>query len=673
MKAEKDIHELCKKLKPIIGEKADTLWYTYLAEDDTGRKDVALTIQIIAEKLLKKHPLVKDTIVLTPPSPKEARGEFLIGDIVYNNDTLYPLYLRKDDFIKQVGIFSVTGEGKTNLAYLLALQLIKAKIPFLVVDWKRSWRNILTLQDRFPELKQIQVYTIGRDIVPFHWNPFRAPPNADTQSWISTISEALEISHLSGPGVAYYFNKIYLKLFRELTNGFYPNFFDGLREIEKIRAFERELKWKQTALRIFQSFTMGIAAKVFNARHPIKLEHILDKPVIFEFDLEMPKPLRIFLSEILLRWIHLFRLSQGETETLRHVCFLEEVHNLFTENKWISTTPHVLENVFREIRGFGQGIVSITQHPSLLPIYLLGNCHTQIYLGLQHADDIRAARKSLFLSYEEESYPTLLKVGECITKIKDRVDPCCVKIPLVPVRKGVITDQWLQVNTTGYFHGSSEGTSISYPPYLLADNKRGKTNGTQPDTSGNRQYGFLIDIFLHPFSPTTQRYRTLQWNPKYGNAYKNRLIAQGLIQPRRIITANGWLVLFDITQKGRMVLRDLGYDVKNTKEGIVHKFWKQRLSDYYKNRDLDVVVEETMNGRPDIVVRNQKKKVAVEIETGKSDAVGNIIRALKAGFDEVICVATNQYVADKIITDLTRKSITDKRVKVTSVLSFDDP
>jgi len=673
MKAEKDIHELCKKLKPIIGEKADTLWYTYVAEDDTGRKDVALTIQIIAEKLLKKHPLVKDTVVLTPPSPEEARGEFLMGDIVYNNDRLYPLYLRKDDFIKQVGIFSVTGEGKTNLAYLLALQLLKAKIPFLVVDWKRSWRNILTLQDRFPELKQIQVYTIGRDIVPFHWNPFRPPPNADTQSWISTIAEALETSHLSGPGVAYYFNKIYLKLFRELTNGFYPNFFDGLREIEKIRAFERELKWKQTALRIFQSFTMGIAAKVFNARHPIKLEHILDKPVIFEFDLEMPKPLRIFLSEILLRWIHLFRLSQGETETLRHVCFLEEVHNLFTENKWISTTPHVLENVFREIRGFGQGIISITQHPSLLPIYLLGNCHTQIYLGLQHADDIRAARKSLFLRYEEESYPTLLKVGECITKIKDRVDPCCVKIPFVPVRKGVITDQWLQVNTPGYLHGSSEGRSPSHPPYLLIDNKRGKTNGTQPDTSASRQYEFLLDIFLHPFAPTTQRYRTLQWNPKYGNAYKNRLIAQGLIQPRRIITINGWLVLFDITQKGRMVLRDLGYEVKNTKEGIVHKFWKQRLSDYYKNRDLDVVVEATMNGRPDIVVRNQKKKVAVEIETGKSDALGNIIRALKAGFDEVICVATNHNVADKIISDLSRRNITDKRVKVTSVLSFDAP
>jgi len=33
MKAEKDIHELCKKLKPVIGEKPDRLWCIYLAEN----------------------------------------------------------------------------------------------------------------------------------------------------------------------------------------------------------------------------------------------------------------------------------------------------------------------------------------------------------------------------------------------------------------------------------------------------------------------------------------------------------------------------------------------------------------------------------------------------------------------------------------------------------------
>ena len=29
-----EIEELCKKLKPIIGDEADSLWYMYLAEDE---------------------------------------------------------------------------------------------------------------------------------------------------------------------------------------------------------------------------------------------------------------------------------------------------------------------------------------------------------------------------------------------------------------------------------------------------------------------------------------------------------------------------------------------------------------------------------------------------------------------------------------------------------------
>ena len=308
MKKLEEIENLCKKLKPIIGSQADKLWYMYLAEDDNGRRKVSLEIEIIAEKYLKQESLVKKKILLEPPSKEISSGTFLLGDILYNDKKYHQLFLRKEDFIKQIGIFAITGEGKTNLAYLLAIQLLKSRVPFMVIDWKRSWRNLLSLKDKIPELKDVQVFTIGRDILPLLWNPFRPPPGADKNLWISTIADTLEKSHLSGPGVAYYLNKIYSKLFKGLDNNFYPNFFDGLRELENIKAYERELRWKQTALRIFQNFTMGNSSKVFNTRNPIKLEELLTKPVILELDFELPKPLRVFFSEIILRWIHLYRL-----------------------------------------------------------------------------------------------------------------------------------------------------------------------------------------------------------------------------------------------------------------------------------------------------------------------------------------------------------------------------
>jgi len=118
------------------------------------------------------------------------------------------------------------------------------------------------------------------------------------------------------------------------------------------------------------------------------------------------------------------------------------------------------------------------------------------------------------------------------------------------------------------------------------------------------------------------------------------------------------------------MLRDLGYEGKVISEGIIHKFWKHKIAEYYKNQGFEVLIEENINGRPDIIVNSGKKKVAIEIETGKSDFIGNIERDLNAGFDEVICVATDKYVEEKIREELKNRNIIDEKVKVSSVFSF---
>ena len=727
MNPSQNTENLCKKLKPIIGPQADHLWHMYLAEDLQNRNKIAQDIELIAEKYLKSQPLKNRQILLEPPNKKDSKGTYLIGDIIYNKTKLHRLHLKPKDFLNQVGIFAITGEGKTNLAYLLALQLLSPKTPFMVIDWKRSWRNLLSLQNKHPELKNVQVFTIGRDTLPFLWNVFRAPPGTDKEFWVGTIADTLERSHLSGPGVAYYFNKIYSKLFRGLPDDFYPNFFDGFRELKNIKVFGREANWKQTAQRIFQSFTLGRSKEIFNARNPVKIEELLNKPVILELDLEMPKPLRMFISEIILRWIHLYRLSKGETDELRHVLFLEEAHNLFSGSTFLKENKSI-ENLYREIRGFGQGLVSITQHPSLLPIELLGNCHTQIYLGLQHKDDIAMARKSLFLDYEDDEYLNLLEVGECIVKIKNRVEPCLVKTPFVPVDKGLVTDDWLRafsLNSKFHTHlwekdeisylslkkdvrdilngktdslyknektlSISRENTLPYFPAKQVINTSSKAGNTSCHTSiaakklpvnsrANKgkypdkfrpQHKLLIDILKNPFSSITRRYKRLGLHSKLGNKCRKDLISEKCILPRRIITGKGWITLFELTRKGKMVLCDLGYEFINESEGVVHKFWKFKVAEFYRNEGLDVRVEEYfVNGRPDIIVRKDGKRIAVEIETGKSNYVGNVERALEAGFDEVVCVAVNRFVEDKILRKLESEGLLDGRVRVVGIRGY---
>jgi len=444
---ELELKQLCKKLRPILGMRADALWMAYVtAETLPSKLETEALIQMLAVQYLAAS-VSEEPILLPPPSPDDAAGEFFLGTVHYGNRPLHPLYLRRENFIKHVGLYGVTGTGKTNAAHALLLGLLEKDIPFLVIDWKRSYRALRSLDH--PKVQGLRIFSVGRKTAsPFNWNPLRAPPGVHPKTWISVVAEALEKSHISGPGVADIFIEMFDKKFEEF--GLYdgpptrhPNFFDAAEELNRVQFKGRRMLWQDSCARILKTFTFGPAAGAFNARHPVKLEGLLDQPVIVELDQELPKPLRVFFSEIVLRWIHLYRLGQGETDDLRHVTVLEEVHNLFPKSLVERQAANSLENLFREIRGFGEGLINITQHPSVLPIYVLGNSNTQIYLGLQHEDDIQTARRALFLPQTEEAFLDCLRVGEGIVKIKGRVNPCFVRFPLVPVRKGVIDDQML--------------------------------------------------------------------------------------------------------------------------------------------------------------------------------------------------------------------------------------
>lgn len=444
---EAEVRDICRKLKPLLGRQADALWFAYLtAETPDSKRDAESLIHLLSARYLSGQ--VDDPAIrLPPPSKAAVQGRFLLGTVLYGDRPLHQLFLDRENFSKHIGIFSITGGGKTNVAQVLLLGLLQHEIPFLVLDWKRSYRDLLTLP--IPAVQALRIFSVGRKTAsPFQWNPLRAPPGVHPKTWISVMVEALEKSHISGPGVADILIESLDKNMEaagvyEGRQQQYPNFFDVVEGVSKMHERGRRMLWQDSCLRILKTFTFGPAAGAFNARHPLALEDLLTQPVIVELDQELPKSLRVFCSDVILRWIHLYRLSQGETEQLRHVTFLEEVHNLFPKTHLEKQASSSLENVFREIRGFGEGLVNITQHPSLLPIYILGNSNTLICLGLQHEEDIVTARRSLFLTPKEDVFFDRLPVGEGIVKVKGRISPCHVRFPKVPVRRGIITDDML--------------------------------------------------------------------------------------------------------------------------------------------------------------------------------------------------------------------------------------
>lgn len=415
------------------------LWrYFFSAETHGSKMEAAGLIRQLSLKYLSGG-VNRELIYLPPSKPAEAMGDFQMGYSMFPGAASNPVFIRKSELTRHMCILGTTGSGKTTLTYQLVTQLIRSGVPVWIVDWKRSYRNLVRIVGN----SDLTVFTIGRDVSPFDWNPLQPPPKTDPQSWYAIVCDILERSHISGQGVADVLLEHIEKL-SGLLSVSKVTLQEVRQSVERVKYPGRKGLWQQSCLRILRSFTYGEGPRrTFNSEQPIKLEKLLRKPVVFELDMSMPKNLRTFFMETIIRWLHLYRLGQGESSRLRHVLVLEEVHNLVSDGQ---ERESGLEAVFRELRSFGQGAIAITQHPSVLPIWMLGNVHTLVSFSLSHQADIESARKAFFLSYEDARCFDLLKTGEAVLKVKDRISPCHLGFAAVKLVGGRIKDTELRKN-----------------------------------------------------------------------------------------------------------------------------------------------------------------------------------------------------------------------------------
>ena len=71
---EQEIRNLCKKLKPLMGKRADALWTAYItAETPRSKQEAEALIQLLATQILSSN-LGDEPILLPPPSAEAAGG-----------------------------------------------------------------------------------------------------------------------------------------------------------------------------------------------------------------------------------------------------------------------------------------------------------------------------------------------------------------------------------------------------------------------------------------------------------------------------------------------------------------------------------------------------------------------------------------------------------------------
>jgi len=640
-----EFKSLLAKLRPVIGEMADAFWLSTLL-DPNQEKDIHAVAQALAAELLDESYVGKH-ILLEPPPEDKVQGDYPLGYVIYADKPVCSLALREDDLQQHVAILGRSGSGKTNLSYILVYHLLKAGKPFTVLDWRGTYRHFLNR----PEGKNILLLTLGEEKSP-SFNLLAPPDNLSlnmSEAYLRDIVSIVGKTYLPGhhllttKGVEYFFLKAldFYKMFDK------PVTFKDIRGyVDKYSADRREREWKITTLDVLFKLTTGPMGRLMNSESNINLSDIFERPVILELTGLGSETDRSFFTQSLFLWLYYHRLAQGRSEHVRHVTIIEEAHNLFLKNS--GNQQSINDFVLRQLRELGESVVLLDQNPSLLSIPVLGNCGTMIALNLRHMSDIDAAGKALTLLHENRYYIGRLPVGSAIVKLADRWQkPFLVRFPQFPIVSSVSKPEvQRKLSRSDSLKRSIDELSSAVNEAILAlpapDRREKNELGIGP-----QERNLLIDIAKHPLSVVTERYARLGWSAHTGTKIKRSLLEMGFIKQEKVRVPNGSVTLLKATEKGEEFLASEGVQVKTLPKNasLEHEYCKKLVAEQYRQKGYNVEEEVHIgDGKAvDLVATKDGKRIAIEVETGKSDIKANISKCREAGLGKVLVIKTNSF------------------------------
>lgn len=285
------------------------------------------------------------------------------------------------------------------------------------------------------------------------------------------------------------------------------------------------------------------------------------------------------------------------------------------------------------------------------------------------------------LTDEQKQALNTLPVGTAVVRLADEhPEPFLVKIPLSPVREGSVSDEAVQQRMACYHTDSSTGGATEPARAAVSrvpppDKNNGITANSHKDqdarppspkesqtildepavvcdsnpkpTPGQmsrEEIRFLADVAGRPLSTTVSRYQRLHLSRRRGNAIRQHLASSGIVEAVAIATRSGQVILYQLTDLGRTLCSAVGIDPgPRPRESLEHSFWVNRAARFFESKGYSVSCEHPIkgNGAIDILAERHGERVAVEVETGKSDVKNNLNKIRNAGFDRTILVATS--------------------------------
>lgn len=445
---EKMITDEIKKLIPVLGrENASALSRAYLLGDEEVRKRIFEVVDAAKAAVFSSNDMAGTVLIEPPDRTVFSRGDFRLGTILYGKKKMYPMRMKKETLLRHMAIFGSSGYGKTNISYNLIKELSDKGVPVLVFDFsKRNYKDLLStsLRDR------IQIFTVGRNVAPFRFNPLKPPPRVIMSQWIKEFAQIFDHAYWLLGGGRHVILKALDKMLEENAEPRLVDVKDYLQEYGQEKISTRERNWLSTAERPLESLCFKELGEVFDCEKGILPSEFFRRGRVTILELEsLDTNDKSFFIEILLQWIRDWLIESGNKERLIGAIILEEAHHVLNREKARKMgSETVVDLIFREVRELGIGMIYIDQHPSLVSYPALGNTSTHIYMNLgldtKQSSDVLDASNMLGLSYDDEGYYLRrLPIGSgfMLMRGSEFTEPFLVGFPKFDMEKGVVSDK----------------------------------------------------------------------------------------------------------------------------------------------------------------------------------------------------------------------------------------
>jgi len=448
------VEEICNKLRPIFGNKIDKIYYQYtVAESRQEREEVGHILNTLYQKHLNQ--LLDKSVLLEPPKQFQLEGKYFLANVVYANKEVARFNLRGQDWPRHVCVTGMSGSGKTTFAFKIIEALDKNKKPYLIFDWKKSFRPLLLTNH------SVLLFTVGDDSTANHFktNINQPPKGVAPKEWINVLADFLTESFQASFGV----HKVILESLDEAFKEWgiyhgsdnYPTWNHmKWRLEEKLKsANNRESGWIESALRVATVLTFGEFGKTLNYKGEgaVKVEELLDKKVIMEMN-SLGGVEKTVFCEFLLTYIYKLKKARQNVAKAKfdHAIIVDEAHNIFLKKPTTFANESTTDMIYREMREYGTSLVCLDQHISKISDTVKGNSACHIAFQQQLPQDIYDISELTQLR-DNRYYFSSLPVGNAIVKLSERYNqPFQIKVPYGGERDEFVTNDNIKLRMDAF-------------------------------------------------------------------------------------------------------------------------------------------------------------------------------------------------------------------------------